>query len=147
MFRSLFLFVMVGCSSSSQPSAIASDAGDVGVDTSEPACVVYDGPASDGVLPFDDSTASTISPTCAHRCDAKRDIGGFFEPAGLPSGSCTSELECDMAITMRCSCPDERGPTNGVHCRCQSGTWHCAIESQGGAICVNACLDAGPGGG
>jgi hypothetical protein len=147
--RSLAVVLLVGCSSPSTPASSGpSDAiADGASDAAEPTCLVYDGPPSDGLLPFDDSTASTISPTCIHRCDAKRDLGAFFEPAALPSGTCTTEPECDMAITMRCACSDERGPTNGVHCRCESGRWRCAIESQGGGLCANACLDAGADGG
>jgi hypothetical protein len=147
MFRSFWFVLGVGCSSTTGTTTQTDAASDAPVDVAQPTCVVYDGPASTGDLPFDDSTASTISPTCVHRCDAKRFSGAFFEPAALPSGTCTNEPECDMAITVPCTCPDEGGPTHGVHCRCASGRWQCAIEAQGGAICTNACLDAGSDGG
>lgn len=108
-----------------------------------PACMPYDGPPSDGLLPVDGSGAGEIQPTCAPRCGTGTAPTGFPFAEALPSGTCTGSASCDLGATPRCGCSEDRGPVNHYRCTCESGAWRCLIVVQGGSICRASCGDAG----
>ncbi len=138
MLRRLFALPVVfllACSSST-PAEPASDA-----DPSPLTCASYDGPPSEGHLPYEGSSAT--GPTCRPRCGANEAFDNFYSASALPTGSCEGSVTCDMAAVPKCGCAEDRGPVNGYRCACESGTWRCWIVSQGGSICRDSCPDAG----
>lgn len=129
----LLVALAPGCRSSDEDTASMVDGG------GRPACVAYDGPPSNGLLPVDGIGASERVPVCAERCGVATAFDGFPSVEALPTGSCTGTTTCDLAAVPHCGCSEDRGPVNSYRCTCTSGRWSCRILVQGASICRASC--------
>jgi hypothetical protein len=66
--------------------------------------------------------------------------GERYPHEALPSGACTNEPTCTLAI-VDCPCGDY--PLDEYTCTCVNGAWSCNMTAQGASVCT--CSDGGMG--
>ncbi len=101
-------------------------------------------------IPHAGKTSASSAPECFPRCGAEQKytyVGiEAYAIDALPSGACAHEDEtCTMGAGTTAQCPGrskELCNYSGYECRCQDGSWRCAVVSQGAGTC-GGCGDAG----